>query len=91
MKNIDFDKVWFGILLGVVAPLLVYVLYYQLASGLNLLRVNVSLCMAVNLIPFYLSLNREKYNITKGVIVATLACAAIIAYLTFFTNYFQIL
>ena len=78
-------------LLGFMIPLAVYLIYYYLVSVYNLARINVSLCMAANLIPFYLSLNREKYNTTKGVIVATLIYGAIIAYLTFFTNYFQIL
>jgi hypothetical protein len=91
MKNLSFNKVWIGIILGLILPLLVYMLYYYLVSIFNLARVNVSLCMAANLIPFYLSLNREMYNTTKGVIVATLAWGAIIAYLSFCTNYFQIL
>jgi hypothetical protein len=91
MKNIDLNKVWIGVIVGLISPLVVYMLYYYLVTVFNLTRVNVSLCMAANLIPFYLSLNREMYNMTKGVIVATLVCGAIIAYLSFCTNYFQIL
>jgi hypothetical protein len=78
-------------ILGFIIPFIVYLIYYYVVTTFNLARINVSLCMAANLIPFYLSLNREQYNTTKGVIVATLAYGAIIAYLTFFTNYFQIL
>lgn len=91
MKNFNFDKVWVGMILGFISPLIVYVIYYYIVTTFNLARINVSLCMAVNLVPFYLSLNREKYNTTKGVIVATLVYGAIIAYLSFCTNYFQIL
>jgi RsiW-degrading membrane proteinase PrsW (M82 family) len=87
MKNIDFDKMWVGVILGALAPLVAYLLYYWVVSEFELRRVNVSLCMVANLLPFYLSLNREKYNMTKGVLVSTLLWSAVIAYLSFFTNY----
>lgn len=88
MKKIDFDKLVIGIILGALAPFIVFLLYYWLVSTFQLRRVNVSLCMVANLLPFYLSLNREKYNMTKGVLVSTLLWSAVIAYLSFFTNFF---
>ncbi len=88
MKNINFDKMWIGILLGLIAPFVTFLAYYWLVSEFQLRRVNVSLCMVINLLPFYLSLNREKINIAKGVLVSTLIWSAVIAYLSFFTNFF---
>ena len=88
MKNINFDKLFIGIILGALAPFIVFLLYYWLVSAFQLRRVNVSLCMVANLLPFYLSLNREKYNMAKGVLVSTLLWSGVIAYLSFFTNFF---
>ncbi len=87
MKNIDLDKIIIGLILGAAAPLLAYLFYYWVVSEFELRRVNVSLCMVANLLPFYLSLNREKYNMAKGVLISTLLWSALIAYLSFFTNY----
>ncbi|MGZ4056325.1 MAG: hypothetical protein ACXVPU_03505 [Bacteroidia bacterium] len=89
MKNINFDRILIGILLGLIAPFITFLAYYWVVSTFELRRVNVSLCMVVNLLPFYLSLNREKYNIAKGVLVSTLLWSGVIAYLTFFTNFFS--
>ena len=88
MKNINFDKMLIGIILGALAPFIVFLIYYWLVSEFQLRRVNVSLCMVANLLPFYLSLNREKYNMAKGVLVSTLVWSGVIAYLSFFTNFF---
>jgi RsiW-degrading membrane proteinase PrsW (M82 family) len=91
MKNLNYNKVWLGIIAGIIVPVIAYGIYYLIVDKLELKRVNVSLCMAVNLVPFYLSLNREQYNMTKGVLIATLLWGAVIAYFSFFTHYFQIL
>jgi hypothetical protein len=90
LKELDYDKVWVGIILGIVAPPIAYGLYYALVNKLNLKTVNVSLCMVIELLPFYITLNREMYKGTKGVLIATLVYAALIAYLSFFTNYFHV-
>ena len=89
MKNLNFDKLVIGILLGALAPLLAYLVYFWIVSYFELRRVNVSLCMVANLLPFYLSLNKEKYNLAKGVLVSTLLWSGVIAYLSFFTNYLR--
>ncbi len=90
MKNINFDKVWIGLSFGLVAPLAVFWLYYLFADEYVLKRVNVSLCMVINLAPFYLTLNKEQYKSTKGVLIATVLWAVVIAYLSFFTSYLRI-
>ena len=91
MKNINIDKVWIGILLGLIVPPLVFYIYYWMVTQHNLKRVNVSICMVFNLIPFYLTLNKEKYNATKGVLIGTFIWAGVIGYLSFFTDYLHIL
>ncbi len=90
-KNTNFDNIWFGILLGIIFPPLVFYLYYVLVTQHNLKRINVSICMVINLVPFYLTLNKEKYKATKGVLIATFIWSAFIAYLSFFTDYLHIL
>ena len=91
MKEFDFDKVWLGILYGIIVPLIVYTLYYLFINEHNLKRINVSICMVANLAPFYLTLNKELYKATKGVLIGTFIWAGIIAYLSLFTEYFHIL
>jgi len=90
-RRIDFDKIWFGLLLGLAAPLIIYWLYFVFADKYLLKRINVSLCMVINLIPFYLTLNVGNYKATKGVVIATFIYAGIIAYFSFFTDYLHIL
>lgn len=98
MKNIDWDKIWIGLLLGLTAPLLVFVLYYlinyhymKVDAFINYLRLGdtytplISLCVLANLLPFYLLINKEKYEGTKGVLGATFIWAAVIVFLKFFS------
>ncbi|MDF2436549.1 MAG: hypothetical protein K0Q95_925 [Bacteroidota bacterium] len=87
----DWNKTWIGILLGLVLPVITYLIYYWLVVTFNLQRVNVSLCMVANLIPFYIVLNKEYYNSAKGILLSTVVLAILIASLTFFTNTLQIL
>ena len=91
MKEIDFDKVWLGILYGIIIPPIAFFVYYLFVNEHNLKRINVSLCMVANLAPFYLTLNKEMYKATKGVLIGTFIWAGVIAYLSFFTDYLHIL
>lgn len=91
MRRLIFDTVWFGLLLGLIVPPLVYYVYFLFVTGHNLKRVNVSICMVFNLIPFYITLNQEKYKATKGVLIGTFIWAGVIAYFSFFTDYLHIL
>jgi len=98
MKNIDWDKVWIGLILGIAAPLVAFTGYYlinyrymDLNAFVNYLRLGdtytplISLCVLSNLLPFYILINKEKYNGTKGVLAATFIWAALIVFLKFFT------
>lgn len=76
--------------MGMLIPVLTYAIYYFLVYDTGLKKVNVSLCVAMNLIPFYIYQKKEKYNGLKGVLIATFIWAAFIIYLTFFTNHLQI-
>ena len=91
MKNFNWNRLWVGLILGVITPLITYVIYYWVVNRFELRRINVSLCMVANLIPFYLTMNKEYYNSTKGVLLATVLLAVIITCLTFFTNTLRIL
>lgn len=90
MKNFDWDKTWVGIILGILTPLIIYAIYYLLISHTGIKKVNVSLCIAANLIPFYLYQRREKNNGLKGVLISTLIWAVVIVFFTFFSNYLRI-
>lgn len=91
MKKFDIDKIWIGCIVGLIVPVIAYLLYFAIVYFLHLRRVNISICMVSNLIPFYLSMNREKYNFTKGVILITIIMAVTITALSYFTNFFHIL
>jgi hypothetical protein len=97
MKKFDWDKVWVGLVLGIIAPLIVFTFYYlinynymKISNFINYLRMGdtytplVSLCVLANLLPFYLMINKEKYQGTKGVLGATFIWAALIIFLKFF-------
>ncbi len=90
MKNFDWDKTWIGLALGIATPILVYTIYYLLVYNSGIKKMNVSLCIATNLIPFYIYQKKEKYKGLKGVLISTFIWAAVIVYFTFFTNYLRI-
>ena len=90
MKNIDWDKTWIGLALGIATPILIYVGYYFLVYNSGIKKMNVSLCIATNLIPFYIYQRKEKYKGLKGVLISTFIWAGVIVYLTFFTNHLRI-
>lgn len=86
MKNFNWDRTWVGLVLGVVTPILVYTIYYYFVYDSGIKKMNVSLCIATNLIPFYFYQRREKYDGLKGVLIATFIWAGVVAGLIFFTN-----
>lgn len=90
MKKFDWDRTWVGIVLGIAIPIIVYTIYYFLVYNSGLKKMNVSLCIATNLIPFYIYQKREKYNGLKGVLIATFIWAGVIIFFSFFTNYLRI-
>ncbi len=97
MKNSDWDKIWIGFLLGLIAPFIAFLAYYLInfhylsfRRFINYLLLGdylftlCKLCVLANLLPFYLFINKEKYKATKGIIGATLFCTAIILVYNFF-------
>lgn len=90
MKNFNWDKVWVGLVIGVLMPIVIYTVYYYFVYNSGIKKMNVSLCIATNLIPFYLYQRKEKYNGLKGVLIATFVWAGLIFGLAFFTNHLRI-
>ncbi|MCX6296257.1 MAG: hypothetical protein NTX97_09350 [Bacteroidetes bacterium] len=90
MKNFDWDKTWIGLMLGIATPIIIYAIYYLLVYDTGIKKMNVSLCIATNLIPFYFYQKLEKYKGLKGVLISTFIWAAVVVYFTFFTNHLRI-
>ncbi|HEY0031063.1 MAG TPA: hypothetical protein VGC65_09915 [Bacteroidia bacterium] len=90
MKNFNWDRTWVGLAIGIATPIVVYSLYYFLVYDTGLQKLNVSLCIAANLIPFYIYQKKEKNNGLKGVLISTLIWAGVLVFLSFFTNYLRI-
>lgn len=90
MKNLDWDKTWIGFVIGMVTPVIVYSLYYLLISGTGIKDINISLCIAANLIPFYFYQKKELDHGLKGVLISTVIWAITIAFLSFFTPHLNI-
>lgn len=90
MKNFNWDRVWVGLVIGVLMPIIIYTIYYYFVYNSGIKKMNVSLCIATNLIPFYLYQRKEKYLGLKGVLIATFVWAGIIFGLAFFTSYLRI-
>ena len=98
MKDIDFDKTWLGILLGLMAPLFAFMLYYFInynfmtfRNFINFMKLGdtytpiISLCVLANLAVFYLFIWKNRYKGTRGVLISTFIWAGFIVYLKFFT------
>lgn len=90
MKSIDWDKIWIGFVIGMITPVIVYSLYYFLISGTGIKHINISICIAANLIPFYFYQKKELNNGLKGVLISTIIWAVTIASLSFFTPHLNI-
>ncbi|MGE0566488.1 MAG: hypothetical protein AB7O73_00950 [Bacteroidia bacterium] len=94
-----YDKIWIGLIIGVIFPWIIFGLYYFLLHDrkeiqqddihylLNQeLLLNVfKICCGTNLLWFYIGLNKKMTNFTRGIIGSVLVYALIIAYLTFFS------
>lgn len=79
------DNVFIGLIVGLIFPLIGLVIvnvliYNDFNLMLDILKGKygweagakpISLSMIINLIPFYLFLNKSKYANTKGIIIAT--------------------
>lgn len=86
----DWDKTWIGLVIGLLTPIIVYALYYFLISGTGIKDINISLCIAANLIPFYFYQKKEFNNGLKGVLISTILWAVSIAFISLYTPYLHI-
>lgn len=81
------NQLWIGLALGIVLPIVVFLLIYlfgysetpfgeflEYAFVMRALPKILGLCAIPNLAIFYLFLNREFWNATRGVIAATMLC-----------------
>jgi hypothetical protein len=92
------NKLYIGLIAGIVFPLFWYSLYWlffqrnivieeteiKYLANLELMLNVFKICCGLNLILFYLSLNRKMVAFSKGIIASVLIYALIIAYITFF-------
>lgn len=98
MKNIDIDKLWVGILLGLIAPFLALIAYYQINFSfmstqkfINHIKLGdsytaiISLCVLANLVAFYPFIWKAKYIAARGVLFSTFIWAGFVVFLKFYT------
>jgi len=91
------NKLWIGLLLGILLPTLVLLGIYTVGYGgkysladfirqtfmIQILTKMLCLCVVPNLAVFYFFLNREFWYATRGVILATLLCTLGIVIINF--------
>ena len=83
-----YDKIWLGLVIGLITPLLVMFVYYRI--NFYYIRVDtflyeafmksiflplLSLCVIGNLAVFFLFLQTDRYHSSRGVVFATLLYA----------------
>ncbi len=90
------DKLWIGLVFGLIFPAFVFMCYWlffysQLSfpnsfikylRGGEMLQEVCIVCIAANLIVFYLLLNKKAYNISKGIMFATFAYVGLTLYIS---------
>lgn len=91
------DSVTFGVLLGLVTPILVlfgfYLMEYsgisvnrfytEILIGHNILNQVVSLCVVANLLVFFIFIWTNQYYSARGVLLATIIYAGFVMYRKF--------
>lgn len=90
------DKIWIGLIVGLVTPFFCFFCYWLFAhSQLNFpngfiryLRMGEMLqevaiaCIVVNLLIFYLLLNKKAYDISRGIIYSTFGYVGLVLYIS---------
>jgi hypothetical protein len=90
------DKIWVGLITGLVIPAFCFFCYWLFKHSqlsfpngfIRYLRIGEMLqevaivCVAVNLIIFYLLLNKKAYDIGKGIMYATFGYVGLILYIS---------
>jgi hypothetical protein len=90
------DKIWVGLITGLVIPIICFISYWQfkhsqlsfpmgfiryLQAGQMFQEVVIA-CIVVNLIIFYLLLNKKAYDISKGIMYTTFAYVGLVLYIS---------
>lgn len=88
MEKRKYDNTWLGVLAGLLAPIIVGIIYYLIFYGDhnleqfiqalwrgNVLMAVLSLCAVANLGIFFLFLRKDNYRSARGVILATMLYA----------------
>src|SRR4051812_31548462 len=92
------DNVWIGLLMGLLFPLLMFLLYWlffhhqisfprrfvRYLLGGNLLSNVIKLCALGNLLLFYLGLSYKIDKFSRGIVFSVLFYVALIAYITYY-------
>jgi hypothetical protein len=92
------NKTWIGLLSGLIAPWTLWGIYWLIFQRdvdipkddvhyfiNNELMVNVfKICCGIDLVFFYVGMNKKMINYSKGIIFSVMVYAFILGYLTFF-------
>ncbi|MBP6755928.1 MAG: hypothetical protein KA210_07245 [Bacteroidia bacterium] len=90
------DKIWIGLLMGLLIPLFSFFSYWlflhsqlnfpygfiRYLRGANTFQDIAIICVTVNLLVFYLFLNKKVYDLSKGIMFATFAYVGIVFYIS---------
>jgi hypothetical protein len=96
-KKINFDKMWLGVALGLIAPALTMFGFYvvnfsqisirKFIDHLVLMHIQsslVSLCVVSNLLVFFIFIWTDKLSSARGVLLATFLYGGLVVYLKYF-------
>lgn len=90
------DKIWIGLLMGFSIPLFSFFSYWfflhsqlnfpygfiRYLRGANTFQDIAIICVTLNLIAFYLFLNKKAYNLSRGIMFATFAYVGVVFYIS---------
>jgi hypothetical protein len=93
-----YNKMWIGLALGLVSPWIIWGIYWLIFQrGIHIPKDNVryvlnqelminvfKICCGIDLVWFYLSMNRKLIEFAKGIIWSVMIYALILGYMTFF-------
>lgn len=90
------DKIWAGVIFGIMTPAFVFLCYWlffhsqlhfpsgfirYLRNGQMLQEVAI-VCTIVNLVVFYLLLNKKAFDVARGIIYATFLYVGLVLYIS---------
>jgi hypothetical protein len=98
MNTQKLDKVWIGLAMGLLAPWIIWGIYWLFFQrGIHIPKDNVryvlnqelminvfKICCGIDLLLFYVSMNRKMVEYAKGIIGSVMIYAFILGYMTFF-------